>query len=375
MPSHAHVIRVLIALGLIIPVASVFIRAGHLLCAGLPGTFLPFSLQISIVVFSLMPAGILAGYLFRLAAKQYGAEGGNLALAYGIESLGGVFGGVAATISMSIGIQNFFSACLCALFAVIIAWLTADSKRFHAKKGGLVSVLLCLCLIMLLFESGRIDRITEKLRHPNLLETRDIPYGRITITGQLDQYSVFLNNMLVWETGGTSAEEFIHHAMLQHPAPESVLLLGGSFAGLLKEILQHGPAEVICWELDKGLIDLVRRTLPTNLTESLDNPEVNIIHGDIRGLLRGDEKWDIILIGMADPGSSQGGRFYTQEFFSLCAESLNPGGIIALRLRTSENYWTPHFQELFRGIYNALKGEFQFIIVLPGGMSEKNSCV
>jgi len=90
------------------------------------------------------------------------------------------------------------------------------------------------------------------LNLPGLLAVHDTPYGRTAVTGRLGQVTVFHNGALASESQGTSAEEFVHLAALQCPAPRRVLVLGGSAEGLVREVLKHGPERVEVVEAAKG---------------------------------------------------------------------------------------------------------------------------
>ncbi len=81
--------------------------------------------------------------------------------------------------------------------------------------------------------------------HPNLLESSDSPYGRITATRLYNQISVFENDALSFETEGTEAEYFCHLVALQHPNPQNVLILGGGIEGIVGEIAKYAPRELI----------------------------------------------------------------------------------------------------------------------------------
>ena len=62
-----------------------------------------------------------------------------------------------------------------------------------------------------------------------MVESADTPYGRITVTAQEEQVSVFENDALSYETETTEAEEFIPLSALQTNKAGKVLVLGGGF--------------------------------------------------------------------------------------------------------------------------------------------------
>ncbi len=206
--------------------------------------------------------------------------------------------------------------------------------------------------------------------HPGLLATRDSPYGRITATAHAGQVSVFANDALAFESGGTEAELFAHLAALQHPEPQRILVLGGGIDGTLRELLRHRPVRIDAVELEPRPIALLRRRLPADIRASLADPAVRITRADPRHFLK--ERgfaWDLILVGMPEPSSGETNRFYTREFFAQCAARLNPGGIVALRLPAAENLWTPQTTRRTASVYHALASVFPEVLVLPGAMT------
>ena len=76
------------------------------------------------------------------------------------------------------------------------------------------------------------------MESPESFGDRDSPYGRITVTRQYNQISVFENDALAFETEGTDAEYFSLLAALQHPNPQNVLILGGGIEGIVREIAE-----------------------------------------------------------------------------------------------------------------------------------------
>ena len=69
---------------------------------------------------------------------------------------------------------------------------------------------------------------------------------------------------------------------------------------------------------------------------------------------------------MPEPSSGQANRYYTREFFQLCAAHLAGGGILAFRMRSSENFWTPQFTRQAASVYRALEAAMPNVMVIPG---------
>lgn len=364
LPSHTHIALLFMIFGFILPIDVVFIRASRFLFGGVPGAYLPFLQQIAVAVISLFPAGFMSGLLFQWAAKIYVNKRITVAVAYSIESAGGLAGGLLATLFLTWEIQNCSIAFMCSLIA-------AGAPIFFLRDN-IISLLRWVALtfaalfIALIWISPQIDREMNTWNHPHLLESRDSPYGRITITSLHNQIAVFENDALAFETEGIDAEYFCHLAALQHPNPRRVLILGGGVEGIIREIAQHKPEHIDYVELNPVMLDLASGRLGNGIRKSLEKPNVHITFGDPRRFLRDSGAYDLILVGMPEPASGQANRFYTQEFFAQCAERLNPGGILAFRLRSAENIWTPPLTRRTASIISALASVFPEILFLPG---------
>lgn len=86
----------------------------------------------------------------------------------------------------------------------------------------------------------------------------------------------------------------------------------------------------------------------------------------IRGVRsRGASLQDAILVATSEPASASANRFYAREFFEACRSRLNAGGVLGLRLRASENAWTPASRARIVSIHAALASVFPHAVVLP----------
>jgi spermidine synthase len=363
-PSPKHIAFLYLILAVALPLDVIFIRAGRLLVGGVPGAYLSLLQQLMLTVITLLPAGLLSGLLFQWSAKIYVAAGRTLAMAYAIESAGGLIGGLLATLSLAWGVQNWAMALVCSLALALI-------PLFFLRGAGLTTprwtaVLLAGFFLLLLWNSPFLDRRMTVWNHPNLVESRDTPYGRVSVSRLHGQVSVFENDALAFETEGTEAEYFVHLAALQHRNPRQVLILGGGIEGTVREMLQHGPEKIDYIELNPAMFKLVSGHLPHDIQKSLSDPHLRVIFADPRFFLKESGTYDLILVGMPEPQSGQTNRFYTREFFKQCAAKLNSAGLLAFRLRSSENLWSPQLLWRTASIYRALTSVFPEVLFLPG---------
>jgi len=361
--SPDSIAALFIAFAPVILLDIVFIRSSRLIFGGIPGTYLTFFQQLLIVVISLLPAGLLSGLLFQKVAGAYVSTGKTLASAYAVESAGGLVGGLLSTLLILWGIGNFSTALWCALAAVVTPLIVSSEFKSPVRR---TAFFMCCVLAVLLWNASFLDHRMTGWTHPNLLESIDSPYGRITVTRLDNQISVFENDALSFETEGTEAESFCHLAALQHPNPQRVLILGGGIEGIVRETEKYFPEQIDYVELNPAMLHLVSRYLPDDIGKSLRQPNVRIIFGDPRRYLQKCGTYDLILVGMPEPASGQANRFYTREFFRLCSSKLNPSGILAFRLRTAENMWTTPLTGRNASIYRALQSVFPEVLFLPG---------
>jgi spermidine synthase len=349
----------LCALALLLLAETAFLRGSRSLLGGVPGAFLPLGRQLATAALGVMPAAALLGWLFRRAAEELALSGGSLGAAYGWESLGGAAGSVAATSALAAGTPN-----LALLLAGAAAGALVAARHPPARRGA---VALAAALVALLPLSPALDRATTRWSHPSLATVADTPYGRVAVTEALGQLVLFENDAISWESEATSAEPLVHPAALQVAEGARVLVLGGVATGIVREVLKHRPSRVVAVELNGALLRLLRPGLPAAERAALEAPAVEVRIEDPRAFLRGDAgPFDLILIGAPEPSSGQSNRLYTVEAFRRCAARLAPGGVLALRLPSSENFWTPG-QLLRNGaVHAALRAAFRDVLVLPG---------
>jgi len=361
----AHGVRALfLVFGVLLPAEVALTRGLRPLLGAVPGAYLPFPQQFLAAALILLPIGCLSGWLFQRAALRYLAAGRSLARAYAVESAGALAGGLVSTGLLRLGVGNLDAALGSAGLGLLVPLI--GGARGPGRRMAAAALVLLGFLAAAIWQGTEIDARLTRWTHPALAASRDSPYGRVTIDRQGDQFNIYENDALAFETAGTSSEEFVQLAALHHPGPERVLLLGGGVEGLPAEILKHHPRRVEDVELSRVLLDLARRHLPAERFQALATGAVRVHIADPRVFLERPGSYDLILSAASEPASGQANRFYTREFFSECRDRLGPDGLLALRLISSENVWTPFLTARNAGIYRALKTVFRDVLVLPG---------
>lgn len=126
----------------------------------------------------------------------------------------------------------------------------------------------------------------------------------------------------------TYHQALVHPAILSHPAPRSVLLVGCAEGCALREICAHRDIQSVTMvDLDIELIEIAKQQLRSWHRDSFSDPRVRVIGGDILQVLPTLGTFDVIILALDDPLS--GGRStetFSNRFFHLIAEHMAPRG-------------------------------------------------
>eukprot|EP00545_Synedropsis_sp_CCMP1620_P001525 CAMPEP_0119008010 /NCGR_PEP_ID=MMETSP1176-20130426/3401_1 /TAXON_ID=265551 /ORGANISM="Synedropsis recta cf, Strain CCMP1620" /LENGTH=302 /DNA_ID=CAMNT_0006960261 /DNA_START=153 /DNA_END=1061 /DNA_ORIENTATION=- len=133
----------------------------------------------------------------------------------------------------------------------------------------------------------------------------------------------------VTERDEFSYQEMIAHIPLfAHPNPKKVLVIGGGDGGVLREIARHpGVEEIVICEIDKGVIDVSKKYLPS-LSKGYDDPRVTVrIMDGAVFMEENQDAFDVIITDSSDPIGPASVLFET-PFYNAMHKSLRDGGIV-----------------------------------------------
>ncbi len=158
-------------------------------------------------------------------------------------------------------------------------------------------------------------------------------------------------------------EMLVHPALLAHPAPEHVLLVGGGDGGTLREILRHPVQHVTLVEIDPEVLAVSKEWLSSVHQEAFSDPRVHVhIAPGEKYLPAHVAEFDVIVVDSTDP-VGPGTALFQNEFFRACRNALRRGGILALQAGSP---WV-HPEEL-QGVVRALKTLFPTVLPYLGFM-------
>jgi spermidine synthase len=360
--------------GLSLPPTIWILRASKALFQTVPGELLgPAPMLLTSLVCLCAFCG-LSGGLFVVASRMYQQEcdvSARIATssAYLLEAVGSALGGVVASLVFLRFLDSFEIAVVVAVLNLCMAAILAFDggwKRVTAiiLVGICAAVALCVYVGPLLRQSSQ----ARLWRGFHVLASRDSIYGNLVATETGNIRSIYDNGVILANAPDeNAAEEAVHYALLEHPAPRQVLLIGGGANGSIGQALKHPTLDRLDYvELDPALIGVSRQFFAAQSAAFLD-PRVHIHHADGRHYLKtiGD-RFDVIIVDLPDPQTAQLNRFYTVEFFRSARDHLAPGGVLALELRSSEDYISPDLAEFLRCINHTLQRVFPYVVAIPG---------
>ncbi|MEU8764397.1 polyamine aminopropyltransferase [Streptomyces sp. NPDC048659] len=150
-------------------------------------------------------------------------------------------------------------------------------------------------------------------------------------------------------------DEYRYHEALVHPAMNGprarVLILGGGDGLAAREVLRYADVRAVTVvELDPGVVRLVRTDpeLAALNGQAFRDPRVTVAYGDAFRWLRTarpvQERYDVVISDLPDPGLTAGAKLYSEEFYGLAARVLAPGGRLVVHAGSAGTrprvYWT-----------------------------------
>ena len=134
-------------------------------------------------------------------------------------------------------------------------------------------------------------------------------------------------------------EALVHPALLAHPLPRRVLVLGGGEGATLREALRHPAVEaVVMVDLDRELVDVCREWLPEFHQGAFDDPRAALVCADGRAWLevQPDGSFDVVILDLPEPLEEGPARLlFTREFYDLVRRKLAAGGLAAVQSGTA----------------------------------------
>lgn len=172
-------------------------------------------------------------------------------------------------------------------------------------------------------------------------------------------------------------EALVHPAMLLHPHPRRVLILGGGEGATLREVLRYGMVErAVMVDLDEEIVDLCRQHLPEMSGKAFEDPRATLVYGDARDFLqRSGDFFDVIVQDITDAVTAD----FSDAYYQAIQRRLADRGILTMQaLELSLSDYTGHigvrqdvggvFSYLFsyRAFVPSFRAEWGFLLATAG---------
>ena len=199
------------------------------------------------------------------------------------------------------------------------------------------------------------DRVPDSAAGALLLVEESDPFDRYAyrLKGVLHSGRTALQEVLIADTYGygvalfldgviqsSEEDEALYHellaqpALLRHPEPRDVLIIGGGEGAVLREVLAHRSVRACTMvDIDRELVELSRAHLSKWHRGAFGDPRGRVVIGDGRRFIEADDGlYDVVIIDvvdMLDNGPAQ--SLYTRQFYELLKRRLRPGAIVAIQ--------------------------------------------
>ncbi|MEO5362701.1 MAG: hypothetical protein H7838_03640, partial [Magnetococcus sp. DMHC-8] len=375
----AWVHHLLLALPLLLLLQVGAVRSVRLFLAVPAGHFIPLDTLFASAVLLTLPAGVTLGMLFPLACQGWdNRQGEPVARLYAMESLGALAGALLFTFVLADTPE--FRYTLGLLFGLMAgaAWLLQTAATRHTRLWTHLTLLTGLLLA--LTPAG--DWLTTQMEqwrfhtlHPTLqwLDSRHTRYGHVAIGRLGEQYSVVEDGRISAsfpDPRRVALDAAFFHTQIHHlPASSRVLLFGGLHDGLAFAWLRYGVDRLDAVIPDQQAFEHLRTRMPEAFRQGLQDPRLHLHFGDGRGhvnQLPDDERFDLVLLLLADPDSVSHNRYYTREFYARLQTHLQPGGVLCTRVSGASNYLGRDIKSYSGSIFHTLGELFPYRIAVPG---------
>lgn len=164
-------------------------------------------------------------------------------------------------------------------------------------------------------------------------------------------------------------EMLVHPALVAHPGPERVLIIGGGDGGALREVLRYPLRRAVLVEIDPRVIQISKAHFPW-LTPALADDRSELVIDDGRAFVeKTEEKFDLVFVDSSDPiGPSL--ALHEKSFFESLKRRLNHDGIVTAQLG-SPLYQRPSIArsvKFLKEIFRMVQVYMSPVPTYPGGV-------
>lgn len=213
-------------------------------------------------------------------------------------------------------------------------------------------------------------------------ESHSFEINKVIFEGETEYQDILIidttefGKMLVIDGFSQSAQldEYIYHealvqpAMIMHPDPKRVLVLGGGEGATIREVLRHKTVEeVVMIDLDGELVNLCKEHMYEWHQGAFNDPRLKLFHMDAFAWLDQNKSlFDVVIVDLCDEedGTSVE-HLYSDEFYQLVKAHLAPDGIVVIQAMEILPYKADGHVAIRKDIQGMLKDVYSYYTFVP----------
>ena len=182
------------------------------------------------------------------------------------------------------------------------------------------------------FEGGETPSEKTGILVKRKILSKKTPYQKLEV---LDTYLYGKVLVLDGIVQTTEKDEFYYHEMMTHLPliyhgnAKKVLIIGGGDGGTLEEVLKHPVKEVQMVELDREVIEVSKKYLPSICKKAFEDKRSKVIIEDgLKFIKKFRNYFDIVIIDLTDLSSGPSKLLYSPRFYSNVSLALKKDGMV-----------------------------------------------
>ncbi len=196
-----------------------------------------------------------------------------------------------------------------------------------------------------------------------ILAQAKTPYQEVLLV-DLEEFgrALVIDNLIQ----STERDEFLYHEVLVHPAmvlhpnPKRVLIIGGGEGATLREVLKHNTVEkAVMVDIDEKVVEFAKQYLGFMHQGSFDDPRAEVVIMDGLKYVKEspENSFDVVILDLTDPYAGPAARpLYSEEFYRDVYRVLSDDGVMVTQAGNSFFY-----REAYDYVYNNVRKVFPVV--------------
>ena len=170
-------------------------------------------------------------------------------------------------------------------------------------------------------------------------------------------------------------DEFIYHealvqpALILHPKPRKVAIIGGGEGATLREVLHNKTInKVVMIDIDEKVVECAEKYLPTFHNGGFTDKRTELVFGDGRGFIENSDnaEFDAVIMDITCP-LEEGPSFklFTKEFYEIVRQKLTPHGVLSIQASTTSPVALKTYTVLSKTLREVFPGVFPYAAYIP----------